>query len=682
MRPITTTKFIAKRLIFFSIIIFLLHACATKKKVAEINAPTPISLSEQAIFTYGQDSVIADDFLYVYLKNNEDSLLNLDNDALEQSVKDYLELYINFKLKVNAAYEAGLHQVPSFQQEFGKYRKQLAKPFMVENRFKEMLVQEAYDRLKEEIHASHILISVPEQATGTDTLEYYQKADSIRALALEGKSFSMLAEKYSDDPSAAQNGGNLGYFSGLQMVYPFESAAYNTPVGSISQPVKTNFGYHIIKVHDRRPYQGKVKVAHIMVRFQNNEEEDERSKSYQKALEIYNELQAGADWNEMTERFSEDLSTRSSGGEFPYFSAGGNLNNFEEAAFRLSKPGDISKPVKTKYGWHIIKLIDRKGLEPFEMLRPLIERKIESNLQQMQVEDKTVALLKDENHYEPNQPMIGQAITYLSAAPEIAKPHRLGVLFSISDTVFTFSALEHFLEEKEIKLPVDSSRANQLYAEFEEESILSYEEAHLADKYPEYRRLAQEYKEGILLFDIMEEKVWGKASEDESAIKTYYQNHKEDYRWKKRVDAIILDAKDEKTLKQAKELIGQKKLTEDLIEVVETKINQDSPLNLQVHAGIYEEGETRSEPEKVLDQINWKVGHYDLNQNERFYWVIVSEVIPPSQKEFEEVKGRVISDLQHELDQNWIESLRKTYPVQVDEKVLAQLIQQLKDENE
>ncbi|MDF9797403.1 peptidyl-prolyl cis-trans isomerase SurA [Catalinimonas alkaloidigena] len=682
MRPIKTTKFLSARLIFFSFVIFFLHACASKKKVTEIHAPTPLNLSEQAIFTYGQDSVIADDFQYIYLKNHKDSLDKWDEEEIEKSVQDYLDLYINFKLKVKAAYAAGFHQQPAFQQEFEKYRKQLAKPFMVENRFKEMLVKEAYDRLKEEIHASHILINVPEKTSGADTIAYFQKADSLRKLALEGRSFSMLAEKYSDDPSAEQNGGNLGYFSGLQMVYPFESVAYQTPPGSISKPVRTNFGYHVIKVHDRRPYQGKVKVAHIMIRFQNDEGENEGSKSYQKALEIYNKLQAGADWNEMTERYSEDQSTRSSGGEFPYFSAGGTLNSFEETAFRLSQVGDISKPVKTRYGWHIIKLVDRKGLEPFEMLRPLIERKIESNLQQMKVEDKTVALLKEENQYEPNNAIIRQSIDYLSATPEIAKPHRLGVLFSISDTVFAFSALEGYLEEKQITLPVDSSRAKQLYAAFEEDKILSYEESHLADKYPDYRRLAQEYKEGILLFDIMEDKVWGEASENESKLLEYYQHHQENYRWKERLDATIFEAIDEKTIQRADQIIGTQKINKRLIEEVEEKVNQESALNLQIFKDIYEEGESRSGAEEVIDQINWKVGSYVTEANDRVYKVVVHEVIPPSQKEFEEVKGRVISDLQQALDREWIVTLRSTYPVSVDKEVLTKLIQQLIAENE
>lgn len=679
MSRIHTTKYLLQVFLFSTISLWV-FSCATKKKVAELKPLQPINLAETAIFAYGQDSVIADDFQYIFLKNNEDSLKGLDDTELAEAVRDYLQLYINFKLKVKAAYEAGIDKTPAFQQEFEKYRAQLAKPYMVENRLNEKMVLEAYERLGEEIHASHILISMPENTQ--DTLKYFQKADSLRKLAEDGVSFAMLAEKHSDDPSAAQNGGNLGYFSSMQMVYPFESAAYHTQVGEISKPVRTNFGYHIIKVHDRRPAQGSVKVAHIMIRHREGEKQDEASKAYKQAMQIYEELQKGTDWKELTERFSEDLSTRSSGGELPYFSTGGMLNTFEEAAFALKQAGEFSEPVKTKYGWHIIKLIDRKGLEPLEMLRPLIERKVERNLQQSEMQNEMVAMLKEENQYIANAPLIADAMTYMSAGPEAARPDDLGVLFSISDTVFTFSALHTFLEKNNTSLPVDSAIAKNLYRQFEGEKILMYEEAHLSEKYPNYRRLVQEYKEGILLFDIMEKKIWAKASEDEQGLKSYYQMHKDEYRWNKRVDATILDAKDQQKLDKAKKLLSTKNISKSLIESIESQINTDSPLNLQIHKDIYEEGRPRTEAEKVIDQVEWKEGAYDLSSQERLYHIIMHEVIPPRDKAFEEVKGLVTSDYQNKLEQDWLTALREKYPVTINDLVLEQLIQNLQSKNE
>jgi len=678
MNPTYTTKLILKRVIFFCIISLGVWACTVKKKVAESDTLVPLDLSEKAIFHYGEDSVIADDFLYIYQKNNQDVAAN----ELNQSVHDYLELYINFKLKVKEAYLANFDKTSKFQAEYQKYRQQLAKPYMVESRFNEKMVLEAYDRLKEEVHASHILINVPDHIKGRDTLQYYQKADSIRNMALKGQSFAMLAEKYSDDPSAEQNGGNLGYFSALQMVYPFESAAFKTPVGDISKPVRTSFGYHIIKVDDRRPTQGKVKVAHIMIRHQPGEVEDKSSESYKKALQIYDELQKEADWKELTERFSEDLSTRSNEGELPYFSTGGMLPNFEEAAFSLNQIGEISKPIKTRYGWHIIKLLDKKGLEPLEMLRPLIERKVERNLQQLEMQDEMVEMLKEENNYVPNLPSIQLAQSYMVATPEMSRPNRMGVLFSISDTIFTYSSLSDYLEEENIQLPVDSMRAKELYSQFEAQRILAYEESHLAEKYPEFRRLAQEYKEGILLFDIMESKIWSTAGEDESALKSFYKNHQENYQWDKRIEATILDARSEEILDKATEMLGQEEATPSTIKRIEKSLNTDSPLNLQMHHDIYEKGEGRSKSKAVIDEIEWKVGTTMMANEGRFYLIQVHEVLPAQSKEFEEVRGLVISDYQDMLDSVWISELRNKYTISIDQAVLEQVIKQLKDKNE
>ncbi|MGD1894784.1 MAG: peptidylprolyl isomerase, partial [Cyclobacteriaceae bacterium] len=275
-----------------------LIGCATSKKATRSNDDN-LPLSEAVLFTSANDTVFADDFLYVFHKNRiVDSTTARTSESVEQAVKEYLDLYVNFRLKVNAAEEAGLDQKESFQQELAQYREQLAKPYLIENRVTEQLIEDTYERMKQEVRASHILIEVPEDASPSDTLKAYQLADSLRTLALNGTSFSMLAEQYSSDPSAAANGGDLNYFSALQMVYPFEKAAYNTEVGSISQPVRTRFGYHIIKVQDKCPSQGKVKVAHIMIRPGGNNDSTAR----QKARQVYEQLRTGADCGDMVER--------------------------------------------------------------------------------------------------------------------------------------------------------------------------------------------------------------------------------------------------------------------------------------------------------------------------------------------------------------------------------------------
>ena len=665
--------------VFLLSVVLVMAACATTQQTTQEPIDPQASLSDSALFYYGEDSVLAEDFLYVYLKNHQDSLAGLSSDALDQSVRDYLDLYVNFKLKVKAAYQAGLHRENTFVKEFNQYKEQLAKPYMAENRFKENMVLEAYERMAEEIHASHILISVPEASE--DTLQYYMRADSLRRLASEGASFAMLAEENSEDPSAPQNGGSLGYFTALQMVYPFENVAYKTMPGEISRPVRTRFGYHIIKVHDRRPARGSVKVAHIMIRHEEGEARDESSTAYAEIKKIHEELQSGADWNELTERYSEDVSTRANGGELPYFGTGGMLKEFEEAAFGLEQEGSFSQPISTRYGWHIIKLIDRKGLEPLETLRPQIERKIQRVLQVTEIQQDMISMLKKENGYQPYQENLEKLWLQLQAAPEVASNVAETPLFRLGQTEFTVSDFTEYLQKLDIQQPVDSASARALYRSFEKEKILENEEENLAEKYSEFRRLLLEYKEGILLFNIMERRVWNKANTDNEGLRAFYQAHQNQYRWQERLDATIFETKDPEVLRQIQSELGNQKPGQERIEEYEETYNRADPLNLKIYQDIYEKGNSRSKGESVVDKIEWESGVYEVQEEPFSYLIIVHEKIPAALKDFNEIKGLVIADYQRQLDQEWVQELRDLYPIEIDERVLKQLIQKIEHES-
>lgn len=682
MKISDTTKYFPMRLsdlVLGAYLLLGLASCATPSQTAKVSLSPDADLSSSVLFHYGEDSVMADDFVYVYLKNNRDLLEDLSEDEVEASVREYMDLYVNFKLKVKAAYNAGMDRETAFIKEFTQYRDQLAKPYMVENRYKENLIREAYERMSQEVHASHILINVPEDSE--DTLSYYREADSLRQLALEGASFSMLAEEHSDDPSAPQNGGNLGYFSALQMVYPFENAAYKTEVGSISEPVRTQFGYHIIKVHDKRPSQGNVKVAHIMIRHEEGDPTDETSSAYARAEEIYEELQTGADWNELTERFSEDVSTRANGGELPYFGTGGMLKSFEEAAFALEEEGQISKPVKTRYGWHVLKLIDRKGLEPLDELRPTIERKVQRILQLGEMQEDMIDMLRQENEYQANARNIRSAQLYLQGESEVAKPEAEMKLFSLKNADFNFAQLEQYLQDKNIALPLDNDRVTTIYQEFEEEMILNNEESNLAEKYPDFRMLLQEYKEGILLFNIMERRVWNKANQDTEGLNQYYARNKDDYQWKRRMDASIIEASEQATLEQVKEKLEMQESTEATIAEIAKELQQPDALALQVFSDVYEEGEELSQAESVIYETEWTEGLHEVSHNAMHYLIVVREVLEPRLKTLEEVKGLVIADYQRQLDKEWVRELREKFPVSIDERVLNQLIQKIEHES-
>ena len=666
------------RLVLFG---FLLgtFACSSSKQVTQLSPETNPDVPNATLFTYGQDSVTAEDFKYVYLKNNQDIAADASDRELEESIREYLELYVNFKLKVKAAYQAGLDRESAFIKEFNQYKNQLAKPYMVENRYKENLIHEAYQRMKEEVRASHILISIPDGAE--DTLRYYQKADSLRQLAEAGASFAMLAEENSEDPSAAQNGGNLGYFSALQMVYPFENAAFNTAVGSVSRPVRTQYGYHIIKVHDKRPSQGKVKVAHIMIRHQQGEPMDETSPGYARAQEIYEDLQSGADWKELAERYSEDVSTRANGGELPYFGTGGMLKPFEQAAFAIEEEGQVSQPVSTRYGWHLIKLLDKKGLEPLDELRPSIERKVDRVIQLAEMQGDMIDMLRKENGFVGRKVNIEKAIQYLQSSTEDAAPDEKSVLFVLKDASFNFGDFKQYLQDKNIKPPLSADKANEVYTGYEEKMIVDNEESHLTEKYPDFKLLLQEYKEGILLFNIMERRVWNKANEDTEGLNTFYASKLSDYQWKRRVDATIFEAKKPETIDVIKSKLQSTNVTDELITEVTKELQQSDARSVQKYRGVYEEGADLNVAESVIQDLDWEQNRHEVQAHEMYYYILIHELMEPRAKSLEEVKGLVIADYQRQLDEEWVRELRAKYPVTVDETVLKKLTQNIEDEN-
>ncbi len=347
----------------------LIAGCSTSEKT--IN-PTPnYKKSEPVVFSYGTDSVYQSEFERVYSKNNKDSVPD------DKAVREYLDLYVNFKLKVKEAYSLQLDTLESFRTELAGYRKQLAQPYLVDKKVTDDLVNEAYDRMQYEVNASHILINCPPEASPEDTLEAYRKAMDIRARLLSGAGFDSLAVKYSDDPSAINSLGNLGYFSVFQMIYPFETGAYQTPVGQLSMPVRSRFGYHIIKVNDKRTNRGEVKIAHIMIRIQTNNTPEEIADLRRKADDIYQRLQKGADFAEMAKQYSDDFPTRNNGGELNWFSGTSNYPmEFKEAAFALKEKGEIAGPVETGYGFHIIRLVDKRPVGTREQLNESLKQRV------------------------------------------------------------------------------------------------------------------------------------------------------------------------------------------------------------------------------------------------------------------------------------------------------------------
>jgi peptidyl-prolyl cis-trans isomerase SurA len=530
----------------------LLAGCqASKPATTAAATATPAG---PAIETLGTYPVPASEFAYVYRKNNSSA----PEYGTRPSVNEYLDLYTNFRLKVLEAEQKGLDTTQAFKRELDGYRQQLAQPYLTEKSVTDNLVREAYDRMGQEVNASHILIRVTPEATPQDTLAAYQKVARIRQQVAAGEDFGQLAREVSEDPSAKENGGKLGYFTAMQMVYPFESAAYKTPVGQVSQPVRTRFGYHLIKVNDKRTAQGEIKVAHLMVRINRNAPKADSITATKKINELYSRLKKGENWDKLVAQFSEDAGSAANGGELPPFGTGRMIPSFEEAAFKLQNPGDLAPPVQTPYGWHIIKLIEKQPLAKFADLEPTLKSKVAKDsrselnraafLKRVRQEDQFVEIPAAKTYAFSKADTALVAGRFKYAAPAtVAKgkgPSDNGALFTIKNKPYLVKDFLTYVQQNQHARPgaQPSFAMQQLYDQYVDQSLTDFEKNSLDTKYEDYRMLVKEYRDGILLFQLMDEKVWSKAIEDTVGLKKYFAENQAKYQWDQRAEGTVISA--------------------------------------------------------------------------------------------------------------------------------------------
>lgn len=691
------------------------------------------------LFTVDHRPVTNEEFLYVYQKNNF-------NDTLppRQSVDHYLDLFINFKLKVAEAKERGMHNTREFIREFETYKEQLTAPYLKEKEVTNQLVQEAYERMKEEVNASHILIQLPSPAMPEDTLKVYNQLMEIRSRVVAGENFAQLARRYSQDPSAKTNGGNLGYFSALQMVYPFEEMAYGTSEGEVSLPFRTKFGYHILQVNARRPSQGKIKVSHIMIRATEGLPVEDSLQASQKINLVFQKLKNGADWNQLVKQYSEDLNSKNSGGTLPWLSTGSIHPDFARVAFALEKEGEYSQPVKTPYGWHIIRLEEKKPLEPLSEIEASLRSKIEKDSRSQLENSRLITRLKEENKFidADNLQSIQPDSALLQGRWQPQKDTlNPVVLFSIGGKSYNENQFYKFIGEHQRPQKGISPQYYLaiLYNEFVDESLIEYEKEHLAEKYPEYRLLLKEYEEGILLFQLMEDQVWNRASQDTLGLQQYFVNNTDKYQWDERAQLLMMQASNKAELDSAIALLNQQfyilpdlnfsidentklelilnkiarevqnsqerhvfifaseeanqKMTSYLLErgidrerlhfetsqqpTVQVRSKSKKALSLRFPGLIVEEGAFEKSALPVLDKIEWLTGEQQLVENGQFYYINIEEILKPQPKQLNEIKGRVIADYQDHLENIWVEELKQKYSIEVNERARKKIYKQL-----
>ena len=658
-------------LAILAVTLFSLHLSAQSK------------LDRMVLMTIGDEPVTVKEFTDIYKKNN------LKDDVIEKkSIDEYLDLFVTFRMKVMEAYEMKLDTSAKFKKELAGYRKQLAKPYFTNEEISEELVEEAYQRKLKDIRASHILIKCDKHALPSDTLKAYNKAMDIREKALKDPDFGSIAATYSQDPSARDtkataiaparkgNHGDLGYFTVFDMVYPFETGAYNTPAGEISMPVRSDFGYHLIKVASVTDAMGTIQAAHIFLQLKADATEEEEQAMKSKADNIYKEIMEsdGKGWNDAVQKYSDDRGTAARNGALSPFTVSRIVPEFIETVKQL-KPGEISKPVRTSYGYHIIKLISNTGVGSFEKERPAIADRVEKDMRSKKSEEVVLQQIKKDYGFKNNDEIIEEFMatidTSLVLGTYVPSPN-----LSLNKTMFTIGTASYtiidFVEYirkhmSKQKFLTPKTYAYQLFEAFQNEKVLEYADAHLEEHYPEFKALVKEYNDGILLFDLMDKEVWSKAVTDTAGLRAFHEKNAKNYMWPDRVKACIITVTRPESLPKVRQYLDNGVPFDSLRSV----IARDSLAAVYVRNGLFQHGDNQ-----YVDQTEWKEGtRKEIPSTVDNTTVIVNivEKRKPQPKTLGEARGLVTSDYQTELEKQWVEKLHDKYPVKVDRRVLKQV---------
>ena len=629
------------------------------------------NMDNKVLMTVEGNKITAGEFLWMYKKSQET--------GKKPDLNEYLQQFITFKLKVADAIKEGYDTTRSFKNELSGYRNQLAQNYLTDNKVREELLKKSYQRSLTEINAWHILVSMPQNPSAADTMAAWQKVSDIRTRIITGESFEDVARSTSDDQSVKFNGGNLGYFTAFQMIMPFEDAAYSMKKGEMSGPVRTPYGYHVIKVTDIRTSKGKIRVAHIMKAAPPDTGEEEVKKAQAEINDIYNKLNEKNSFAELARLHSDHKESAARGGELDWFGAGEMITDFAETAFSLKDTGNFTKPVRTLYGWHIIKLLEKKAPGPFEEQRPILESKLNrTNLNSLS-KKAFVERLKKEYKFKINNDAYNWFVlnTDTLIIQALRKYDRTGMpkgnMYSFANQTFTTKDFAGYIEKRgsmvvtrDSSVFIDRSLDTRV-----SDHIINYENSVLEKKYPEFRYLMNEFHDGILLFEISEKKVWDRMNEDSAGLYQYYNANKSKYLSPVSIDAKIYQLNipgGEKVLASAYKRYSRKS---DPDKRMMDKFNRKSDSVLIIQECKCAKG---SNPE--IDNLNWTKGVQSFTKNGKPSLIVIREVMDPVPLELDDVRGEMMTGYQEYLETEWVRQLKEKYNVKIDNAVLEELKKQ------
>ena len=623
---------------------------------------TNAQISDQdVLLSISGEPVLANEFMRVYNKN-----LSLVQDDSQKEVDSYLELFVNYKLKLAEARALRYDKDPVYLKEFESYKNQLIQSFLTDKNVTDDLVREAYDRTENEVKAQHILILLDE--VETDTLAAYSKIQSYRDRLLN-ENFESLKKELHNGKSVFVE--DLGYFSAFKMVYNFESAAYETEVGAVSQPFRTRFGFHVVKVLEKRKSRGQVTVAHIMI---SNTQKDTTLVAKDRIQELHRLLLQGDDFADLAKQFSDDKSSSIRGGELSPFKSGQiNSEIFETTAFELSPANPISEPIQTQFGWHILKYINKKPVQSFEELLPELNNKVGKDSRSQLVKKKMLEQLLAEYRIEnPNSKLANfeSNLSYNTSqdAWELSKNFDESQSFLvIKNQTYSYQDFLDYLNKNQKLIKKEWSTAvvvKKQYASFLEQSVFKYKEANLENENSDFAHILNEYREGLLLFELMQDKIWEGAKNDSIGLQEFYNANKQNYLWPDRIEGSVARSTNGKYIKKVRNAWAKNQSNETI----------DAAMNNDQQNVIFSNGEFELGHSTLPETLEFKTGLSKvIEQNSNFYVVNVSALKPATQKTFEEAQGQLIADYQVALESEWIKELRAKFEVDINETVLSKV---------
>lgn len=626
--------------------------------------------NEDVLFTVADEPVYATEFIRIFNKN-----LDLVQDESQKDVDEYLNLFVNYKLKIAEAEAQGLDEKPAYKRELGNYKKQLAKNYLTDTEVTDELVEEAYYRVTNEVKASHILIRLDANASAEDTLRAYNELIKLRDRVIDEGFNNVKKDVHNGQTVYAEE---LGYFSGFKMVYDFENIAYNTEVDEISMPFKTQFGYHIVIVEDKRESRGERTVAHIMI----TNSDDKQESAETRINEIYKKIEQGESFEALAKQFSEDKSSAPNGGQLNPFS-GGQLSSleFENVAFSLENIGDVSVPFETEFGWHIMKLLDKQGVATFEEMKPELEVKVKRDSRSQLIDNSIVSKLKIRYNISGEQPALPYFESILTQDYFVGKwqiPEDFSAnktLIVIDSKTLTYNDFGQHLFKMQRKAHSKKNihdLVNEEYQNFLGQNLIVYQEENLENESDDFANIVNEYRDGLLLFELMETEIWNTSSTDSLEIQNYYNANKANYFWDERVDAVVASSSDKAIIKRVKKLLEAGKTPED----IKLEINVEGEVHVIFSTGIMETGHQALPKGLTFEKGVSKI----YNHNDAFVVVQIKEVLLETAKTYEETKGQVISDYQKYKEEVWLNELKTKYPVVINEPVLNKVKVQIKNQ--